>query len=214
MTSWIDVPVRRIQPAVLLLQLAVESHGCYIAGGYARWACSTHDDTPPANDIDVICPSQRKLDSLRGHFQNSGYTLLCDGEYSYTFRYPGIDKKVQLLKAFKGDTIQECLNQFDFGVCRIALTSHETAIADAHFTGDDQRRTVRIYHIKEGMETNTLQRLVRYARKGFDIAPSTVEKAMKQLVKVTEEKCGFKRFEPKDLATRRVPLRWGSDGLS
>jgi len=204
-TRWIDVQVKRIHPAVLSLSLVVESHGCYIAGGYARWACSEHDHSALPKDIDIICPSLRKLDNLRARFTNSsGYIEIQEGEYSHTFvdNTKAIDRKIQLLKPYQGEDIRDCLEKFDLSVCRVALTSHETAIADERFVSDDKRHKVKVCHIEESMALNTLIRLTRYAHKGYEVDPADVRalvsfiksKAInpkaKQTVKETPRNCG------------------------
>jgi len=183
-TNWVDVQVKRIHPAVLSLTLVIEAHGCYIAGGYARWACSVHDDAALPKDIDIVCPSQRKLDNLRARFtRSSGYIEETNGKFSYTFRDDtrAIDRRIQLLKPYQGEDIRDCLEKIDLSVCRIALTSHETAVADTRFVSDDKNLKVRVCHIEEGMEINTLIRLTRYAYKGFEVDPKDVHRVIEAL---------------------------------
>lgn len=184
MTDWVDVQVKRIHPAVLSFNLVVESHGCFIAGGYARWACSWHDHSALPKDIDIICPSKRKLENLRARFKNSsGYSEIRDGEFSYTFQdnTGAVDREIQLLKPYQGEDLRECLDKIDLSVCRIALTSHETAIADSRFVSDDRDLKVTVCHIDESMMINTLIRLTRYAHKGYEVDPKDVRRIVEAI---------------------------------
>lgn len=176
--GWASMPVRRIHPTVSALAFSLQAHDCYIAGGYARWACSTREDTPLPKDIDIVCPSKRKLESLRASFKTNGMVEVRDGVFSVTFKTGAIGREIQLLKPFTGDTIEECLSKFDLSVCRVALINHDSAIGDTDGFEDERQGKVRVSHVDPETASNTMCRLLRYANKGYEIETGEVEKVL------------------------------------
>jgi len=184
MIQWTSLPVRRIHSAVAQLCFSIQSHDCYIAGGYARWACAPREDSPLPKDIDIICPSQRRFDSLKASLcHHGGISVLRDSPFSTTFKKRGLGYEVQLLKKFRGKTAQECLEKVDLSVCRVALLSHDSAVADCRFSEDERCGKMQVCHLDNEALLNTFMRMLRYARKGYDISQGEVKKVVEALRK-------------------------------
>lgn len=178
MSQWSSMPVRRIHPSVASLVFAIQAHDCYVAGGYARWACSLRENTPPPTDIDIICPSPKKLESLRASFRTNGFTEVRESEFSITFKSSMHSHQIQLLKLFTGDTLQECLAKFDLSVCRVALINHDSAIGEPEAQQDELQAKVRVRYVDPTTAVNTMCRLLRYANKGYDVPKAEVDKVI------------------------------------
>ena len=193
MTTWDSVPVRRIHPCVGALIHTIQPHGCYIAGGYARWACSRNDSTPLPGDIDIICPDDAKYRSLRNAFHASNeMTSGEDGDRAHTFQSDRIGYKIQLLKSFHGETLEDCLEQFDLSVCRVGLISFDSAIADSCFLNEEFGMSMTVRNVEKDSSARTMVRILRYVKKGYDISVPDVEKVIAEIkrtdAKVTRNK--------------------------
>jgi hypothetical protein len=188
-TNWDPIRVNRIHPRLGPLLHSLQEHDCYIAGGYARWACSPRDDSPLPEDIDIICPSERKLRALETKLSADGANKGRETEFAITFRiYPARD--LQLLKRFRGETIEECLDQVDFSVCRVAIIGMDSAVADRRFLGDEQQGKLTVVNLNTPtMPENAVFRLMRYARKGYDFTQEDVMKVI-NYVRSAEEITG------------------------
>lgn len=190
---WEKIRVNRIHPGLGPLIFSLQQHNCYIAGGYARWACSPREDSPLPKDIDVICPSATALEAVRSLLLERRYRQGLETNFAITFRglSPGVGRDLQLLKLFHGDTIEDCLDQIDFTICRVAITGMDSAIADARFLGHEQCNQLELASMSNAsMPENTIFRLLRYAKKGYDFKQEDVMKALdrvREASKITGE---------------------------
>jgi hypothetical protein len=176
---WDGIPVQRISPAAIDLIKALTPHDCYIAGGYARWACSPRSDTPLPTDIDVVCPSKEQFKAAKKTVLTDGGEKLRDTKFSFTFSGYDSPLKIQLLKTFHGDTLEEALSEIDFSVCRVALITTYDGIADRNFLKDERASRLRVMAIEKQSVVNTFCRLLRYARKGYDISQTDITRVLK-----------------------------------
>lgn len=196
MTGWSHHHVRRMHPHVAALGTLLQTHDCYIAGGYARWACSPRVNPAPYNDIDIVCPSQRHCDGLFAAFKVSGFKYLREGQFSYTFEAPKvISGEIQLLKGFWGNNVKECIDQFDLSVCRIALIGHDVGIADAQWEGDESALKCRVSCVVADKAENSVCRLLRYAHKGYTIDKASVDTLL-NVIKTSAAKAGPAAIKP------------------
>ncbi|MGD9725926.1 MAG: hypothetical protein AB7L09_03270 [Nitrospira sp.] len=182
MTSspWQKIRVNRIHPSIGPLIRLLQEHECYIAGGYARWACSPRENSPLPKDIDIICPTEQRYEALRASFE-ANHRKGLDTDFATTFRGPGhaSGRDVQLLKLFRGDTIEACLDLIDFSVCRVAILGMDAAVADHRFLIDELHSRLTVVNLSNAsMPENTIFRLMNYARKGYDFTQEDVMKAI------------------------------------
>lgn len=169
-----DEPIYRINPAVADIIPMLKKMDCYIAGGYARWACSERHDTPRPNDIDVIPLTDDAYDKAVEHFKVCGARLVKDSEFSATFEGFDCDLPIQLLKKYRFRTLDAALERIDFSVCRVALVDRSTGRADVRFRKHEREGRLRVLHIDTSCINNTVCRMLRYARKGYDIPQEDV----------------------------------------
>ena len=180
-SKWVSVPIKRIHTSVLALNHLIQEYDCYIAGGYARWACSSRDDSALPKDIDVICPSDRKFNNLKNALLAGSFGQVRDGEFSITFKSPSVEREVQLLKPYRGNFIENCLEDFDVSICRVALMGSGGAIADSRYIEDESTKTLTVCTILEKTAMNTLMRLFKYANKGYVVNSDEVIKVLNQI---------------------------------
>lgn len=178
MKKWEGIPVYRINPSAIDLIKALTPHDCYIAGGYARWACSPRSDSPLPTDIDVVCPSEERFAAAKKTVLADGGIALRDTEFSFTFSGYDSPLKIQLLKTYRGDSLEEAMSEIDFSVCRVALISLHDGLADRRFLQDERASRLRVVYIQEKTVVNTFCRLLRYARKGYDISQADIFKVL------------------------------------
>jgi len=174
MGKWSEISVQRINPAVIDLMEMLSDHGCHVAGGYARWACSPRNDSPLPSDIDVICPSKEAFEGAKADAIIAGAVARKDTDFSFTFRGYHCPLKIQLLKTYLGRDLREAMSSIDFTVCRVALLNQHAALADRDFLSDERNSCLQVVAIEEQSVVNTFCRMLRYARKGYDISQADI----------------------------------------
>lgn len=173
-----DEPIYRINPYAADLISMLKEMDCYIAGGYARWACSERHDSPRPNDIDVIALTEESFSSAAEHLKVCGARQTKSTEFSLTFEGLDCDLPIQLLKNYKCGTLDAALDKIDFSVCRVVLIDRHTGRADARFRQHEREGRLSILHIDTSVINNTVCRMLRYARKGYDISQEDVLKVL------------------------------------
>ncbi len=185
MSEWNTATVHRIHPPVVSLIRALEGTDCFITGGYARWACSPRECSPKPSDIDVICLSDSAINKAREQLQRDGACLVRETEFSFTYKGYGSKLYIQLLKNYQGGELQDALGKIDFSVCRVALTSIHAGVAHHLFEPDELNSKLTVCYVDSTCVVNTVCRLLRYARKGYDISQLDVIKVL-EVVQTSE----------------------------
>lgn len=168
-----DIPVNRIHPAVIDIVKAMAPINCFVAGGYARWACSERENSPKPTDVDVIALTDDAFDQAKKVFSLVGASICKDTEFSITYAQHtayNCPLQVQLLKNYKYDTLEAALSRVDFSVCRVALIDEYTARADMRFSGHERDSRLSILYVDPHAVNNVVCRMLRYAQKGYDIS--------------------------------------------
>ncbi len=157
-----------------------------ICGGYARWAFSMREESPEPTDVDIYCQEEESYKPLFDQFLQSGLRIKNENEISVMF----LDRKnspwfpdlppIQLIKPMKEarivavGNVKEILSNFDFTVCRCAITSPKMGIVDADYAHDEKHKILRIKNIH--CPISSTLRFAKYHKKGYSIPPFEVLK--------------------------------------
>lgn len=178
------IAVERIHPAVVNIVKSLASLDCYVAGGYARWACSKREDSPRPTDVDIIALSDEAFEGAQDVFRKAGVQIYKNTDFSITFcaRYAfNCPFPIQLLKNYKYATLENALGHVDFSVCRVALTGPTSAVADRRYMGDEGRGRLSVLYVDTANPVNAVCRMLRYAKKGYDISQLDVLSVLKMV---------------------------------
>jgi hypothetical protein len=216
-------PVRRGWDEVSTLYDLIGDRG-WIAGGFAAWMGSEHDDPILPSDIDIFAVSNeaawaitQEICALRNWaWDVSPIAYTCKPNKMLNF-YGEQDtrrtiqvimpdpKWIKLWESYEpkeGDIStlkpQIILNSFDFDVCRGLLLSPEVVIGDPNMGGKD----ARILVIRNPVQN--MRRVIKYSRKGvrFD------EKELYKLFWAYESINETRRSQIRDMYCNDMEGRW------
>lgn len=134
--------------------------GVFLAGGSVRsWFCRDEKVV----DYDFFFSSPQTLELYKNtHLLN--VKVLRDEEFLFECLKDG--KKIQLIKRFYPQTVDELFKRFDFHLCQFAVTnqgiwSTKEAILSV------LRKRLSFNNQQVGFELDTLRRAFKYAKKGY-----------------------------------------------
>lgn len=154
-------------------------HGAFIAGGFARWMLSNADIPVPAGDVDLFVPSGDPC-GLVEDLQRRGYVMRTETDNAYTFEPRNDLFNVQVIKPdWTRPTVEATLDAFDFTVVQAAVLFPARGVVSEQFHADEQRRALRLVTINDPVRT--LLRMVKYARRGYTLLPSSAAEFVSQL---------------------------------
>lgn len=154
-------------------------HGAFIAGGFARWMLSKADDPVPAGDVDLFVPSGDPC-GLVEDLQRRGYSLRAETDNAYTFEPRNDLFNVQVIKPdWTRPTVEATLDDFDFTIVQAAVLFPARGVVSEQFHADEQRRVLRLVTINDPVRV--LLRLMKYARRGYTLLPSSAAEFVSQL---------------------------------
>lgn len=139
----------------------------YLAGGFARWACSPHKEPIPFGDIDLAVANEDHFKMVDSKLKKWLDGPINDTPNARTYKFA--DTTLQLIKPFfKADSLEGILDQIDFSVVRVGIKSATEAIADPNFKEDETNQVLRIKFLDNSL--GSLQRIIKYSLKGYKIA--------------------------------------------
>lgn len=150
-------------------------HRAVIAGGYARYMCSTAPEVAPAGDIDLFPREDCDIHSLSIDLIMKGYKLVREGRTAYSM-VNDIGTKVQIIKPVQigkiktFGTVEEILSFFDFSVVSVAITSPTTALADNDFECHEFCHELRLRTVNSPIAC--IARVNKYAARGYWFPPT------------------------------------------
>lgn len=188
------IPVLRGFTEIADLWEAVGEYGGLICGGYVRYMCSPRQEPVPAGDVDIYFETMDQFVEMKRFLKRLGFEEKHENDVSLTFRRPArssddynnlpprwrVCPVPQLIKPLNQGAIvatgdlQTILDNFDFTVVRVGLTSPDTALADEDFLEDEAKRVLRIRNIHCPVSSSS--RLCKYGRKGYYATPSQIFK--------------------------------------
>jgi hypothetical protein len=174
----LDIPTS-IKSLVSLCQAAGD--GCFIAGGAVR---SIYEKQTP-RDVDIFSYNTDAFNSMKillagfegvvPEFENpmlarfKKYTEAKIFEYSIDLVVPRVAEYLLTV-----GTPESVIAHFDFSISRAAILSHKKALVDADFKEDCKNKRLTIKHIV--CPLSTVQRIGKYAKKGYTIGTKEVLK--------------------------------------
>jgi hypothetical protein len=181
--------IRRGESVVRHVFAALDGADCFIAGGFARYACSPHRTPVAADDIDIYCVTADAFEKAKIALVKAGLTQTKNTTASLSFR----DKRprwrrqlndvIQLVKPINlGDislfgSVETVLSGADLSVLQVAIINPSTVLQYSSFEEDELRRQVIFNSIP--CPVMAIYRLCKYSEKGYQI-PAT------ELIKVFE----------------------------
>ena len=154
----------------------------FICGGYVRYMCSPSSAPVPAGDIDIYFKNQLSFSIGKPKFGSAGFEIKHENDVSVSFsKTTNPDNpffgspQVQLIKPIlegaivATGTMEEILENFDFTVIRCGLMDSKTAMVDADFMHDEEKKILRIKNIH--CPISSTLRCMKYAKKGYWLPP-------------------------------------------
>lgn len=157
----------------------------FIMGGYVRYMASKNQNPIPAGDCDIYSKTEGSYNTFAKVLKEKhGLTVKHENDISMTFNNPGDASHklfscptIQLIKPInKGaivatGTMEDILSNFDFTVIRCGVLAYDppTALVDADFEHDEEKKVLRIKNIH--CPISSTLRCMKYAKKGYWIPP-------------------------------------------
>lgn len=172
MSNFAPTPIMRGEATIAKYWPILDKFGGYIAGGYARWMVSRAEHPAEAGDVDIFVPGGKAAD-LRDAFISIGYEVRMETDNAWSFAPVENEPQLQIIKPnWTGATVCDTLNQFDFSIVQAAILSPENAVVHLSFHSDECAKQLRVIKINDSVRT--LLRMMKYARKGYEIRPMEV----------------------------------------
>lgn len=149
----------------------------FICGGFARVCTSTNKEIIPSGDIDIYCKNKDSFDRIANRLETNGYFEHRKSETALTMHHSfNGSLPVQLIMPLNeghvllsSENIEEILNNFDFSIARVGITSAslliEQAIADKDFVKDEETKRLNIKNIH--CPIAQIYRVSKYMEKGY-----------------------------------------------
>lgn len=161
----------------------VSTFGGIIAGGYARYCASPRKNPMPSNDIDVFFPSHILYAAFINKYKRTFFyncNKLYESSSAITISPTNSSefshiRKIQFINPqFSGLNILDCINYFDFTICRAAILDLDTIIVDDNFIDHEINNVLIAKFIKNPI--GFFSRLLKYNSMGYNIPPSEILK--------------------------------------
>jgi hypothetical protein len=178
-THLVEGTIRRGASIVRQVFDMLDGADCFIAGGFARYACSPHRTPVAADDIDIYCITADAFGQAKHALIKAGLTLTKNTTASLSFRdtRPRWRRKlcdvVQLVKPINlGEialfgSVETVLSGSDLSVLQVAIINPSTVLQYSSFEEDELRRQVTINSIP--CPVMAIYRLCKYSEKGYHI---------------------------------------------
>lgn len=154
--TWVPGCIRRGEPVIRRIFDILGGAGCFIAGGFARYACSPHPSPVPAGDIDLYCLTPDAFEPARRALLKAGLTQTKDTTASLSFRdkrfflFRKFNQVIQLAKPLTFGDITlfgepvPVLSGADFSVTQVAIMNSGTVVQHRCFEDDELCRRVSL----------------------------------------------------------------------
>jgi len=150
-------------------------HRAVIAGGYARYMCSTAPEVVPAGDVDLFPRENCDVYGLLNTLNKQGYKHTRDGRTAWSLMNVAgtkvqVIKPVEIGKIKTFGTVEEILSFFDFTVVSVAITSPTTAMADTDFVYHEFCHELHLRTVNSPIAC--IARVNKYAARGYWFPPT------------------------------------------
>ena len=177
-----------------------------IAGGYARYCCSTVYAPEMPGDVDIFFPNTKSLSEFRKMLEMklAKASVVSDSVNAITYKMQNdgpfsLCPKVQLIKPkedLEGGVgiytfICKVMDDFDFTVCQAAIVSATTCVVGAAFKNDDDGKRLVFSQTKRNFNpVKELFRVMHYIQKGYYFNLDDANKFIKGSMRLVFEKYG------------------------
>jgi len=144
--------------------LTTDNINFYIAGGCFKSIFSRQK----VNDIDIFFNNETSLSKAISLFENhEDYVNGFNDQFVYNFYHKKNHTKIQLIKKYLYNSISECIDSFDFSVCKFAYDGKNVAYSYRFFR--DLAKKVLIFDGKIIKPLSTYMRVLKYLKQDFTI---------------------------------------------
>lgn len=168
-------PISMTHPQVFEVWQIANKTVAFIAGGAVRSIVLGEE----VADIDVFQTFGSKFDEFVVNMKAAGYAVLFQNSMLTRLvkdGYPTVDavrpREAEHLKTFGSQA--EVIANFDFTVCRGALTHDDIALIDPEMVKHAKEKRLVVRHIV--CPLSSVKRIAKYAMKGYTVATSEVYK--------------------------------------
>lgn len=188
LTKFTKIAIQRNQSLLKHLFENVIKEDGFICGGFGRVSVSKNSEVIPSADIDIYCKDKDSFDRISNRLELNGYFEKSETARTMQHSFSGA-LPVQLIMPLNegrvllsSNNVEDILNNFDFSIARVAITSQSLsenmAIVDVDFEKDDEKKLLNIKNIH--CPIAQVYRVSKYMEKGFWLP-------MKQTLKIFED---------------------------
>lgn len=155
-----------------------------VCGGYVRFMCSPNRNPSKPSDLDLYSVDETTFRKLRKQMlEKHQMKIRHENEMALTLGKPELAEHpfafcptIQLIKPIQEGavvargSIETILENFDFTVIRCGLLSYDTALVDADFMHDEEKKIIRIKNIH--CPISSTLRCMKYSKKGYWLPPT------------------------------------------
>lgn len=190
LTRFTKIAIQRNQSLLKHLFENIIKEDGFICGGFGRVSVSKNSEVIPSADIDIYCKDKDSFDRISNRLELNGYFEKRKSETARTMQHSFSGAlPIQLIMPLNegrvllsSNNVEDILNNFDFSIARVAITSQSLsenmAIVDVDFEKDDEKKLLNIKNIH--CPIAQVYRVSKYMEKGFWLP-------MKQTLKIFED---------------------------
>lgn len=165
------------------------TNGPWICGGSIRRIVGNYPLLD--GDFDIYFTNATQRNKTEAEIQVMGGKIIDRNEFNTTWQITVDDKKVDVqtigLKYFKN--VEHCLSDFDLTLCQFGYDGTDLFCGDFALW-DLAKKKIKVNNLAFGV--NTIQRIIKYSKMGFNITNDEIivllEQLNKQPEKIKEEK--------------------------
>jgi hypothetical protein len=157
-----------------------ESDEYWIAGGAVRALLL---DQPITTVVDFFFNSQEAYEAFVAMFSTNDNHNVATTEHHHTFKKEVVEGKwyrIQAIKIGYYDTVEECLDSFDFTICQLGIRQGQLYVGQ-YTMWDLARKRLALHKLTYGAAT--VRRLLEYTKQGFTACSGCIA----SILKVVEE---------------------------
>lgn len=190
--SYVTVPVKRYHPATKFVMDVIQKNcpgKAFVLGGFARYLCSPHSDTPRPGDIDIFCSKDWACRKIVEYLESCGGVITAETSRAYTFG-PSVfltELPIQVIKprrtapgviGSRNLSDEEIMDQFDFGICQAAVLSESECRVSTNFVMDEASKLLCIENTP--CPFSTMARAVKYGSYGYTMPQGEAERIVRR----------------------------------
>lgn len=176
--------VRRL-PKIIIDMLKENPNTVFVSGGYIR-SCIAQEKV---NDIDIFSQSKEKAELLARRISDEKHHLITTDN---AFTVLGYKHTIQFIHRWSYETVQQCVESFDFTIAKTAIWSDGTdfkSIADDRFYVDLASKRLTYCKPQRNEDAGgSMLRLFKFYQKGYRAPLTTMGDVVARLIDGIEDR--------------------------